>query len=206
MSVSSAISKWETLFFFDDRLVKGGASDVAGLLANTVANKGIFRFRINPSLLRVTKGKVSSLVLTKAGFERSNLGNQLTTLAYEGTTGYLRIDPTFVNAGLDDQRLSVIYQKFRLFERFYDSLDGDIWMVYKLRIYNGQLTQFEYTENAHDPWHIPYSFRFEAHTDLPYGDDRLGKAIVDLATPSSVASGLGVPVIGDVAEQVLRLL
>jgi hypothetical protein len=204
MSISTAIGRLETIVIFRQELVEGPIVNVVKFLEDFIKSDGFYRFHINPNNLKVSKGKITAKVLTKAGYERSYQGNDLTVLNYSGTTGYFKVPDAFLAAGIDDVRLSFLWQKFRRLERFFEKEDGDLWLIYKLRIYKGSMTKFDYTEDAEQPWHIRYSFTFEALTDTPMGEDRLGKNIIDLASLDSITNELGVG--GKVASDLLNLV
>ncbi len=201
-------SQQTTIMFFPVSIFEPGPIGIQEILRQAidgvyVETDQFFRFRINPSNLRVAKGKLSSLTFTKLGYERSHHGNELTKLEYTGTTGYMR-PPSIVDtvrnlgtisnavqrqieiarsilSGSMDITQSPVWQKFRRFERFVDRLDSEVVLYYDFRLFTGQLARFNYTEDANDPLQIKYGFSFEARTDAPTGPDRFGKELINLA-------------------------
>lgn len=169
-----------------------------------------FRFRINPQNLTVRKAKVLSSTFTKQGYTYSHHGNDMTKLAYRGTTGYFRppnplevgaeiakVVPGFpvdvesaaqlrdevarlILSGQIDITQSPVWQKFRRFESFWDRVQTEMAIYFDQRLFRGQLINFNYTEAANDPLQINYDFEFHAHTDTRTGTDRHGKALIHL--------------------------
>lgn len=196
------------IMFFPADIVDGGVLSITDILQEAITGVFVetdrfFRFRLNPSTLGVAKGKITTLTYTGLGYERSFHGNELTRLAYAGTTGYLR-PPNLAETALDlatikdpaqrnvviaqrilngsmDITQSPVWQKFRRFERFVDRMEGEVVMYFDFRLYEGMLTRFNYKEDANDPLQIKYDFAFEARTDRPTGPDRYGKALVNMA-------------------------
>lgn len=188
-------------------LVEFFRESMAGVFVET---DQFFRFRINPNLLTVRKNKIISNSFTKTGFTFSHHGNDLTRLGYKGSTGYFeppnvaqvasqiaRIVPGFPRNVQDAEALrdaitslllsgqinitqSEVWQKFRRFEAFWDRIQSEMAMYYDQRLYRVQVTSFNYSEDASDPFQIKYDFEVLAHTDRPTGADRFGKALIHL--------------------------
>jgi hypothetical protein len=63
----------DTIVIFDPILIDGDRIDLDSFLQSFVRQEGLFRFRINPNAVKVNKTKLTSTVLTHAGYERANL-------------------------------------------------------------------------------------------------------------------------------------
>jgi len=167
----------DTITLFDPVLVDSDRADLEVFLTNFVRREGLYRFRINPQQVQVTKSKITAVVLTHAGYERAYFGNELTRLSYTGTTGRLWLPQEFQNSIFADIRLSPVYQRFIQFEAWFEQMNRDVMLLdHRGTLYRGAQTQFSYTERADDPYQISYTFSFEAYTDELYGE-KLGEAI-----------------------------
>jgi len=172
----------DTIVIFNKVLVDGDRFDLDTFLKSFVHQDGLYRFRINPDRVKVTKTKLTSLVLTQAGYERANFGNGLTTLSYSGSTGNFWLPQAFKGTVIEDVKLSPVWQSFVQLERFFDSMDGDVMLLdHRSTLYCGIPTRFDYEERADKPWDIAYNLTFEAYTDELFGE-RLGQAIKRLAS------------------------
>ena len=114
----------ETIVMFDPVLVDGDRVDVETFLQSFVYREGLYRFRINPDRVKVTKSKLTSTILTGAGYERAYFGNSLTTLTYTGSTGRFWLPQAIANTFVGDVRLSPVWQGFIRLEEFFESLDN----------------------------------------------------------------------------------
>ena len=167
----------DTIVLFDPVLVESDRVDLEMFLANFIRREGLFRFRINPQSVQISKSKLTQTVLTHAGYERAYFGNDLTRLSYSGSTGRLWLPQEFQNSMFVDIRLSPVWQKFVQFEVWFEQMNRDVMLLdHRGTLYRGAQTQFSYTERADDPFQIQYQFNFEAYTDELYGE-RLGEAI-----------------------------
>lgn len=172
----------DTIVIFNPILIDGDRMDLDAFLKSFVHQDGLYRFRINPDRVKVNKSKLTSVVLTQAGYERANFGNALTTLTYSGSTGYFWLPQAFRQTYVEDVKLSPVWQGFVQLEEFFDSLDGDVMLLdHRATLYRGLVTKFDYEERADRPWDIVYGLTFEAYTDEMFGE-RLGQAIKRLAT------------------------
>ena len=170
-----------TLVFFDPVIVDSDFENLSEFVKSFVRQEGLYQFRINPHQVTVNKSKLTSSVLTEAGYERSYHGNALTTLNFKGSTGYIWLPQSIWEGVTRDIRLSPVWQKFLKLELFLERLDGDIMMInHRGDLYRGAVTNFSYTEDANRPWTIEYSFTFEAYTD-ELGKEVLGAAIKRLS-------------------------
>jgi len=167
----------DTIVLFDPVLIESDRVDLEIFLTSFVRREGLFRFRINPNSVQVSKGKLTQAVLTHAGYERAYFGNDLTRLSYSGSTGRLWLPQEFQNSIFVDIRLSPVWQKFIQFEVWFEQMNRDVMLLdHHGTLYRGAQTQFSYGERADDPYQIQYQFNFEAYTDELYGE-RLGEAI-----------------------------
>jgi hypothetical protein len=168
------------MVMFDPVLVDSDYEDLSAFIESFVRQDGLYQFRINPVSLTVTKQKLSSAVLTEAGYERAYHGNGLTVLNFKGTTGYLWL-PQQMPEITRDIRLSPVWQKFLKLELFIEKLDGDVMLLsHRGDLYRGAVTSFNYTEEATRPYSIEYGMTFEAYTD-ELGKEVLGNAIKRLS-------------------------
>ena len=169
-----------TIVLFDPVLVDSDYEDLSDFIKSFVHQDGLYQFRINPYQVNVTKAKLTTAILTEAGYERSYHGNAMTTLNYRGSTGYIWL-PQAMAEVTRDLRLSPVWQKFLKLELFLERLDGDVMMLsHRGDLYRGAITNFNYVEDATRPWAIEYGFTFEAYTD-ELGRGRLGDAIKRLS-------------------------
>lgn len=167
----------DTIVIFDPSIIDSDEIDLSFFMQNFVRKEGLFRFRINPERVKITKSKLTASVLTKAGFERAYLGNNLTMLSYSGNTGRIWLPQSFQNSNYYDMRWSPVWQKFIQLEEFFESLDRDVMLLdHRGTLYRGCATTFNYGEDANRPFDISYNLTFEAYTDSLSGE-RLGAAI-----------------------------
>jgi len=139
----------DSIVIFDPAIIGSDRIDLSTFLQSFVYKEGLFRFRINPNRVTVSKKKLTSEQLTAGGYERSYFGNGFTSLNYSGTTGRFWLPQYFQNSPFVDVKLSPVFQKFLQFIQFYESLNNDIMLQdHRGNLYRGAIKTFSYTDAA----------------------------------------------------------
>jgi len=130
---------------------------------------------LNPSKLTVVRKKLEQWVLTKAGFERIDWGQNVIEFAYTGSSGAFRLDEPIPGAVAPqdvqdlDIRNTQAWAKFAEFEKFFRNTEEEfLEMTYWGQPYNhqGSIGDFQYDLDADTrPWSIAYRFKFTAKPD-----------------------------------------
>jgi hypothetical protein len=194
----AAIPALNTMIIYDPLLLPKNLKDLFAKPTNAMGwvkkakqlNKvaeSVFRFRINPNQLNVTRDKVQSLVLTKKGYDNQYWRNKMVSLSYKGRSGYFRppsvsLREMGVNEGtlrrmesnpivkniMNDTRLSYAWLKFQRFQEFYDTRESDMVLIFDGIFYTGFFETFNWSQSTDSPYVIQYDFKFLAYPDQIY--------------------------------------
>ena len=162
--------------------------DILNALKNTVQQKQIymFRFFINPATIGVSGKKTSRSVLEKKGWDTLHFvgtSNDMITMQFSGTTGSMVPPKKLFEAGINDTKFSVEYQRFQQFFQFFLDYENDLRMVYDGKIYDGVLSDLKFDEKADEPFAITYSFTFSAYPDRIRNIFTVGSNILQTGLP-----------------------
>lgn len=155
-------------------------SAIQGLVQVINPDTKVYKMRINPTSLKVTKQKQQTLVeYGNEEFELQNWKNKLDTYSYAGTSGSLVPGKTFIQNGMDDLRLSHAWQKFEIFKNYFSDTNSLLAVLYEDEIFIGFFGgSFTFDRDAHNPFQIKYNFELKviSSTRINLFTGQLGKA------------------------------
>lgn len=136
----------------------------------------LYRFRINPVSMNIRITKDYSATKTGSGWKLRTWGEALRDVTFNGTTGYLRVPDFLRELGIYNIRLSPVYLRFMMFEKFVSDSSNDVPLVFVIdnKIMKGILTGFSYTIDAKDPFVINFTINAKIYpngfADIDSGD------------------------------------
>lgn len=144
----------------------GGVAGYFG--GNLLGSDNLFRFRINPQTFKQNESKIRNFEKTMRGWETSYGGENMVSLEFSGTTGYM-LPPEFLrDLGVYDVRMSLAWWNFSRFNKFYQDNDKrgeQLHLVFWARLFEGHLTKMSFQLNSDDPFQSKYTFTFMAYPD-----------------------------------------
>lgn len=134
----------------------------------TSQNPGVFRFFTNPSVLNNGITKIVTPVLEKKGWETlqwPETPNQMITMQFSGTTGTIIPIKALRDQGIRDTKFSLNWMRFQQLQQLVLQATNDMKMLYDGKLYEGPIMNFNFVEDANQPFFINYSFLFMAYPD-----------------------------------------
>jgi len=187
-SIGSVVQSGGPVIVAPERLLSFSKIQLAGLPSSANVR---YRFRINPERLSIRHDVIEKYVLSKAGYERQDWGNGLSTFQYVGTTGVFKPDVSasvyaelFPN-GIDIRQTNA-YRRFKEFEQFYrTNRQQNVFMYYQEydHEWEGSLSGFSFDKSAGKPFHLDYQFTF---TGMPI-DYPSTQAVISVTSQNSAA-------------------
>lgn len=148
----------------------GLIGDILEVAKKVVTSKKpyFFRFFINPTTVAFSLRKTAKPILEKKGWDIvhfSGTPNEMIPMKFSGNTGSIVPPIALWSKGIRDTKFSVNYQRFQQLYELALSASNDLKLFYDGKLYEGMFTDFNFDENANEPFSIRYSFTFSAYPD-----------------------------------------
>lgn len=136
-----------------------------------------YKFMINPSNVRFAHQKLQMEEETSDLTVINTYRNKAVPLSFTGVSGctlpkwLLQMDAFKGSIPRESvwahyPKLSAAWVKFRQLERFYLEHDTDVVILYDMDLYIGKFVNFNYSQDAQNPWVINYDIQFKIYPDL----------------------------------------
>lgn len=151
-----------SLAFSGPALINGNKpKNLSALLPNFYS----FVFRINPTTTSRTQTRARSTILTKGGYMTQYWSAGMKSMTFAGSSGSLTPPPGGDTGGGFNIRQTIQYSNFLSLRKFYEEANQDIGLFYLGRFVTGVMSDFNFTEDANNPYEIKYTFKFEAYPE-----------------------------------------
>lgn len=157
-----------------------GTNGLEALMSEIIFISGesnYYKFLINPQNMRFDYQKLQSEEETSDITVINTYRNKAMPLSFSGVSGslipktILKLKPDElgklpIDSLLKNPRLSVAWMKFRQLEKFYESTNSDIAILFDMDLYVGKFVSFNYSMEAENPWQISYDISIKIYPDM----------------------------------------
>jgi hypothetical protein len=126
-----------------------------------------FVFRINPTVHRRQQTRDRQTVLTKGGYLTHYWSSGMRQMTFQGSSGALVPPERQQDQAQFNIRQTDAYANFLQLKRFYEDANQDVALFFLGRFLQGALADFNFTEDADNPYQIKYEFKFDAYPEQP---------------------------------------
>jgi len=136
-----------------------------------------YKFLLNPSNVKIGHQKLQTISEASDITIINTFRNQSPTMSISGVSGCLLPRALMAATGAEGStikemswakypKVSPAWLKFRQLEKFYNEINSDIVIMYDMDLFVGKFVNFEYSQDANNPYVITYSMNFRIYPEL----------------------------------------